>query len=158
MFIVSKWIKVAVFAEKHNVLLNSIYVKRSIGVLPKSIFKKIPKDGLYIDENYINRRNAFKKKVWLESHNNYYFLTKNFSPYYLSKMLNIIDPTKSIDNWNNFMSRYLFSVVDRSYLTYKIKDTLYKFYRYTRWIIQIAFRKLNIPMEKRDILVLIDRD
>jgi len=155
---VSKWIKVAVFAEKHNVLLNSIYVKRCESILPKSIFKKIPKDGLYIDENYINRRNAFKKKVWLESHNNYYFLTKNFSPYYLSKMLNITNPSISIDNWNNFMSRYLFSVVDRSYLACRIKKTLYRFYRYTRWIIQMAFRKLKIPVKNRDIMVLIDRD
>ena len=151
----SKWVRVLEFADKYDTHTDNIYVKKHNRALPSFIFKK-DRVGLLIDEEFFVRRIKFRKKIWLKSHDNYYFITKNIPYSCLSRYLHIINPSVSIDSWNTFLAGDLFTVPPSSVTRFKVSDMLYKFYRYSRWIIQMAFRKLKIPVKNRDIDVILD--
>lgn len=150
---------VADFAEKYELSVRSIYIRRHVGTMGKNLFKE--KDNLLcVDEKAILKRTAFRRKVWLESHERFYFLTKHLSTLELCTLLAKIegDATRQkIYQWNTWIAVDLFSIQDNSIVNYRVNDKAWKFYRYTGWIIQMLFRTAKIPTNKRKLDKLIER-
>ena len=153
VLLVNKWIKAIDFAEKHGFSVAIIYTDKHNGKIPESAFS-INNDGHYlIDENFFIRRLDFRRRLWLESHDNFYFLTKYISPWELAKILNRVDPSYSVDSWNVFMASRLFATLPTSVTIFKTPTSLYNFYRYTRWIIRGLFIKYGRYVSDRKKIV-----
>jgi len=154
---VSKFILLEEFIEKHDVNLNVLYVNKGKNFYPDAVFLKQAKRKMLIDENFFIKRCVFKKKVWNESHDFYFFLTRHISNLQLARLLYKIDKKHSVHSWNNFLAVTLFGLRREDILSYKVEGLTMKFYRYSRWLIRALFVKVGIPLEKRDIKVLLNR-
>lgn len=153
VLLVSKWIKAIDFAEKHGFSVAIIYTDKHNGKIPESAFS-LNNDGHYlIDESFFSRRLDFRKRVWLEAHDNYYFLTKHSTLTDIAKILNRIDPSQSVNCWVAYMSSALFASLPTSITVFKTTELLYKFYRYTRWIIRGLFIKYGRYVSDRKKIV-----
>ena len=138
------------FCEKYGVDNNTFYV---------SIFKKASKPMSTkhsIDENFFIRRKEFSKRVWLQCHENYYFLSRHLKDYELSKILSIF--TSNIQSWSTFISTNMFTTIDeRGIFDYKVKPKMWQFFRLTTAIIRKIFKIARVKRENRDLSVLIER-
>jgi len=152
-----RWIKVVDFAEKHNFNVNIIYVDKHKGKIPESAFLK-SKDSFFIDESFFTKRLDFRKRLWLEAHDAYYFLTKHKSLTDIAKILNRIDPSFTYMSWVTYMSGTLFASLPSSITIFKTTELLYKFYRYTRWIIRGIFIKFGrfVPDRRKLVASVLD--
>jgi hypothetical protein len=158
VLLVSKFISVIDFIEKYDLNISSIYVQKGKKIIPESVFKKISERKLLVDESFFTRRLDFRRRLWLESHNNYFFLTKHITAWKLAKILNRVDSSLSVDSWNVFMSSRLFATLPTSITSFRTTEVLYKFYRYTRWIIRGLFIKYGryVPDRKKIIARVLD--
>lgn len=148
-----KLISLALFNERYSLPKNTIHVGKSKGTINASAFEKI-KNSIMIDEKFFIRRVGFKKRVWLEAHDFYYWLSKHLKDTQMSELLAKIDGDESqdcINNWNMFIHKTLFYRPESSVLVYKISPTLWKFWRYGRWIFNALHRLRGIQKNKRDI-------
>jgi len=136
--------------------LNSLYVMRCKNEIPTVAFALDKKTNL-VDVNFFVRRKKFQTKVWLEAHDNYFFLTRHMSASFLSKLIFEIDDTHTIDSWNMFFHKTLFRSMKENILAYMIDGMLMKFYRYSRWLIRGLFILANVKPQHRDTSVLLDR-
>ena len=150
---VSKLISLPDFAEKYNVGIGIVYTDRHKGKLPESIFYKSSNRKHFIDESFFIRRLDFRKRLWLEAHDNFYFLTKHSSLTDIAKILNRIDSSQSVNCWITYMSSALFASLPTSITVFKTTELLYKFYRYTRWIIRGLFIKYGRYVSDRKKIV-----
>jgi len=136
--------------------LNKLYVMRSRGEVLPSAFST-DKKTLLVDINFFILRKELQTKVWLESHDNFYFLTRHMSASFISELLFKLDDSHSVDSWNVFLNKQLFSVLSESILAYKTEGMILKFYRYSRWLVRSLFILEKVKPQHRDISVLLDR-
>jgi len=135
----SSWIKVGEFCDKYNCSINSIHAGKFNGRYPPSVFKFLTARILLINENWFLRRVLFVRKVWLEAHDAYYFLTKHLSIFELSTLLCKIDDSKTVESWNVFFNKSLFSPLNDNIVNVFMSMALYKFHRHSRWLIRGLF-------------------
>jgi len=129
-----------------------------VGTLPISVFKEGLKRGQrLINEEFFIRRREFKKKVWLESHDMYYFLTKHNTRLDLARLLHKVDVSITVETWNSFLAVTLFLLQRDDVMSYNVNGLMWKFYRYARWLIRALFIKVEVPPNKRDLSILLDR-
>ena len=147
--------RVETFSEVYGVSKESIYTAKSTGTLPEGAFR-IENKTVYMNTKFFDRRVKFRKRVWLESHDNYFFITKTINEYTLANMLSRW-VGGSQQSWAVFMSQDLFSPNTKSILRYQVSGRLWLFFRLTSWLIQIMFKRLGVPKEKRDKEVMICR-
>lgn len=152
----SKLISVEDFGEKYEQDPNYIYVMRYNGVIPDEVLVKKSSRRSLVDESYFVRRKEFKKRIWNESHDNFYFLTKHLASFQLALLLHKVDPLVSRDTWNSFISVTLFSFGNDSIFSYKPSMLQWKFWRYSRWLIRAAFVLVDVKPINRDIDVLLE--
>lgn len=153
----SRYILIQDFCRKHDVTPSNLYVRKSLGTIPGSAFKKIPGNASLIDEEFFEKRKLFKRKVWLECHDYYYFLTMYSTDSDLAWWLHRVDGSISIDSWTSFICNRLFSEQDDDITDYRVSRLFYAFYRYSRWLIRGIFIRGQMPRWKRDIYVLLDK-
>ena len=139
------------FIEKYNIS-SSLYAQR------KSKFKERKnKDvfrGFYVDENYFTSRQKFIRRVELEAHSYFYFLSEYYNLSDMAKLLSKNLKTKtSSQSFLVFLSENLFSIKNnRSIFNYNISTRLWDFYRWARWT-AIALMKLkNIKSKPIDFV------
>ena len=142
------------FSDKYKVSAGAIYVGKHNGSLSSNAFKA-QYNSLFVDEEYFIRRERFKRKVWLESHDMFYFLTKHLSILEVASMLSEFSGKKS--NWSSWMNGPLFQIDDTSIINCKVNSKAWEFYRIARWIIRRLFVKARVPVSKRDITILLER-
>ena len=75
------------FCERHDAFATTIYVRKTKGHINPSAFSLNCEGVVMISESFFIRRKAFQKKIWLESHDFYYFLTKHMNEADLCRML-----------------------------------------------------------------------
>lgn len=150
------FIPITAFADLHNIRHNHLEVAKSIGRLPACSLKM---DGYkaYIDKNFYERRNDFRRKVLAESHEIYYFLREFYSEFKIASMIAEIDNTYAKESWYVFLNGRLFGVDDSSAVVFKISGMLWNFYRYGRWLVQAIFIKEKTPKELRNITKILDK-
>jgi len=144
----------SIYGEK---ALNAIQCKKSVGNIPSCAFASNGKKFKLIDVNFFLKRQDFVRKVWLNSHDNYYFLTRYISTNELCFLLNKIDGSISKGVWNSFIHNNLFLNGGQGLSDYRIKRIRWAFYRYSRWLIRGLFILANVKPQHRDISVLLDR-
>lgn len=144
-----KMIAVEAFCKNHSISVNNIYVARNIGQLPKSIFNEESKKRMLIDEGYLLRRKEFIKKVWNESHNNYFLLIKHIPQGEIARLLSVAT-SKTKESWSVFISNHLFNSISDEILRLKVPQMLWLWWRFTNWIIKYLFRKIKIHRKIRD--------
>ena len=139
-----RYLKMNVFADKYGLDENMLYVMRSAGRLPKNIFVRPKPREMMVDELFFTRRQVFKKKVWLENHDNFFMLTENHSMRDLARLILKVEGLeindKNLSTWDTFLGDRLFRLIDDSITDYKLSPMTWKFYRISRWLIQIARR------------------
>lgn len=153
----SKFVKINDFLEKYDLEIYTINVKKKQGVLPDYIFRESSNNKMLIDENYFTKRNKFKVKTINNCHDIFFFITKHFNNRDLARGLHAIDNEISVDSWQFFLQVSLFSFQSDSIFNCKLSGMMWKFYRYSRWIIRGAFVLANVKPEHRDVSVLLDR-
>lgn len=130
------FVKAIDFCDTHEINVNSLQVLKSSGKVPSYVFRMTSrKSGSRVDRIYFERRKDFTKKCWLAAHENFFKLTEDKSERELARLLNSIDPETSIQSWVVFLSQYLFSLQPKSILLFKVTKNLYKFLRYSNWIL-----------------------
>ncbi len=149
------FIKIATFADKYDLTIDNVYVQKS-KVSPLA-FRKSARDRTQVDETHFLRRKNFKKKVWLESHDMYYFLARHLTDVDISRLLVSVDPSVNVTTWNIFLNRTLFMTDESSIMHMKVYGLSWKFYRYARWLVRAIFKKAGVRVENRDIKVLLDK-
>jgi len=155
--LVSKFVPIDDFIENYDTNLNALYQNKHIGIIPSFVFITFKRGETFIDEEFFIRRVEFRNRVWLESHDMYFFLTKHNSRVYIAELLHKIDDSVSIDTWNSFLHTALFRSPKDSILFYQVRGLAMKFYRYARWLIRALFIKTRVPLAKRDINIILDR-
>jgi hypothetical protein len=141
------------FIAKYELHKNSINVYKSIGNINPRAFKKIEKEN-FVDEKYFLRRVEFKKKVWLQSHDFYFWLSKHFIDNHIARLFAIMDgddSDRAVNVWNMFLYKTLFYRVEGSILSYYISPTFWKFWRYARWIFNHFHKIRGVSFKNRDI-------
>jgi len=153
----SALLKIETFSKKYDVSIANVYVQKAEGKIAPSVFTMHNKGCMFINEDYFLRREEFKKKVWLESHDMYYFLTLHSRDADLVRWLCKIDDTVEFHTWQMFISRNLFMPSYSSILSCRVEGLAWKFYRFARWLIRAIFIKSGVRLENRDIKVLLDK-
>ena len=152
-----KLMSIESFAEKHNVNTSTVYAGKSNGVYNGYAFQTRQKEHDLINESFFVRRYKFKRKVWLESHDLFYFLTRHMKAVQLSELLHKMDKNHSPESWNHFQSKTLFAFQSESILNYRVDGMSMKFYRYARWLVRGLFILKRVKPEHRDLKVLLDK-
>ena len=152
------YLRVNEFADKYHVSVDNIYTQKHSGKLPESIFIKYTYNTMFIEESFFLRRQAFKKKIWLKAHDNYYFLERHLNVWQMALMMEKASKIGSQKSWNTWIKNFLFLIQEGGILHYKIQEKLWLFYRVTRTVINRLFRYCKIKPQKRQLSVLIDKD
>ena len=115
--------------------------------------------GGFVNEKYFVRRREFFYRVRNETHEIYYFLEKHLSIWQICTLLAIVDgdnSASSIQSWNNFIHKVLFTNYSNKPITVDIMSlNLYTCWRYFRWIKKalfskiVKFKKLRKKLEKK---------
>lgn len=137
------------FLQKYDVKVTSVNTEmcqRPDSVFSKSLFKE--KGARCIHETPIKRRLNFAKKVWLESHENYYKLTEETSDYELSKIISKF-ANGSHASWNMFLSNQLWALkAGHPSVTNPITPKmLWVFWRYSTFLVR---RLERLQTQKED--------
>ena len=154
--LISNYEAIEDFAIRHNINSNNIRVMKSHGTIPGSIFYKERKKPMKVDASFFERRQAFKSRARDESIDNYYFLTKHMSQFYIAEILYKIDSSNDARSWNHFMQVSLFGISEDNILKINMSVMAYKFLRYSRWLIRGAFIISNVKPEHRDVSIIWD--
>lgn len=139
----SDFIPMREFCERFDIKVETMTVAKSEGRFPPEMFKKDRKSVL-VDYKFVERRLAFRKKMWLEAHDLYFELMEVLpTQSALAKLLSKLeDPAcDSSSVWNSWLSSSLFSLVENNksfVLEARTKD--YKFVRFSRWLLAIHKR------------------
>jgi len=124
------WLDIESFCEIHNYTPNNIHCKRFNG---SDTFIKVDGNRTYIDELSLIRRKQFQKKIWLDSHDYYYEFMEYFpSESAFARFLGKYYPLGN-NNWNEFLSKQLFSLPTDRLFEYRVPDRLWAFYRICRF-------------------------
>ena len=96
---------------------------------------------LYVDEKYFIRREEFRKKVWLQCHENYYAITEHIKDANLAYILARYTG-RSQDTWHTYMNQGLFSLAgfDGTIFHYKVPYKQWEFWRITTFLIRRILR------------------
>ncbi len=126
------------FLQKYDVKITSVNTAKSKHperLFAKSLFKE--KGVRYIHETPIKRRLNFVKKVWLESHENYYKLTEETSDYKLSKIISRFTDGSHL-SWNMFLKEQLWALKagHPSVVNPIVQNMLWTFWRYSTFLIR----------------------
>jgi len=117
--------------EKHNNIYVSLYNKNP--------FLHKVDNKVLVDMDRLVKRRKFYDMIWHEAQDNYYKLTESMIDRQIAKMMAELDDRYSIESWNDFICRSLFSQAyqDSSLLKYKTTKRLWSFWRLTRMAIRI---------------------
>ena len=140
------------FCKIYNVDKNNLYVSRSQGSLPGSIFYKSNFHNInYIHETFFLRREEFKRKVNQFNHSMFYLLTEYYSASNIAKnaalhtegeestlLIYLVDTMWCIDN--------------KSMLNYKLSKTQWYLYRYNKWVANKLSKKFGKKFDLEKIL------
>jgi hypothetical protein len=138
------------FCETFNVSRNNVTTQASTGKLPQNLLV-----GKFINEKVLHVRKDFQQKIWIKSHENYYFLSKHIQDADIAYLLSLTGQTKNF--WQQFINDDLFATLNGSITNYRVTGTMWKFYKYTCWVIQHIFKLVGIPRNKRNLSILIER-
>lgn len=139
-----KLITVPEFSALYGISVNNVYV-----MIHNDAREWIHrKDGKYmIDIEYLTEHQLYSKKLWLSSHDYYYYFTyvlgiKQF------KLARIISEyfDESLYSWNEFFSNTLFKVVEKQITNTKISEQLLKFAEFS----EIYIKKIHTRIRKND--------
>jgi hypothetical protein len=132
---VRKWVKIPEYAAMNNVKPTRAYQI----YLSKKNYDFVKKG--YIDENYFLRIHAFKKKMWLKSHEIYYELME-YIGYDDSKLARLVSKVMCMDmqQVRNYFADRMFRLFEFNPYGYNVSDISYLVYRGLRWIRAIALR------------------
>jgi hypothetical protein len=149
--------KIAEAADIYDFSMSNLHVQISQGCIPESALVRRGKANrvAYIDHTYLVRRKEFEKKIWLESHDHFYWLNRTLSIALIAEMLAMVTD-RSKETWTSFMSGTLFRLPSDSILSSRIYAMAWEFYRITRAIINRIFRILKVPKDKRDLNIALD--
>ena len=156
------WVKVPTFCEDKSVTPSSFYIAQKKGTLSSSLIRNERKANSdrsiwYIDVNAYARRKAFINKVWDANHTMYYFLTKQLSEIDIARLLNKFSglPTAS---WQAYLSVGMWMMPsDLKVFSVKVTNQAWQVFRILRWIIRRLFHKAGVPVENRNLEVLLMR-
>ena len=128
-------ISTTLFCEKHNITKENLYSTC------RHLYVKIDNKN-YIDEDFFIKRQEFRKKVWLQSHDYYYMLSYFLRDYTMAKILSRYTGIKQT-SWSSFLNKDLFSLawLDGSILNYKIPMKQWAFFRVTSFLVKGLIRK-----------------
>lgn len=117
--------------------------------IPKEV--SIRQDGeIYIDIDWFVRRLTFKKKIWLQNHEMYFFLSRAMTDTEIALALQLVTGITET-SWRTWLNAKLFALLPSGGIDYKISKRHYLFNRVASWLIRAAFKKLNIPKDKRSL-------
>jgi len=131
------FITVKAFTDKYRLETNAVYARKAKGYLPHHIFKM-----KMIDENFFLRREKFREKASEISYYNYVFLTEFYTQTAIAEKLHDLDNTTSVGTWKTFLCTGITAQNCFSFLSYKTKKSLYKFYRYSSWLVRDEKKKV----------------
>jgi len=149
------------FCCKYDVNVTSINTNVSNnrnGIIAKSIIKGSKRGERLIDEEPIKRRLKFVKKIWLESHDNYYKISEHLSDYKFSKLLyKFLGGSRQ--GWNEFLKSGLWSLRSGHPFVVNpvVNGMLWKFWRFSTLLIKKLCR-LQTKKENRVYKRLPNRD
>lgn len=133
------YISTVQFCKEFNYHKNPIYVMLSKG------HPLIHKKGkqVYVDVNGLMKRKEFRKKIWLEAHENFwefveYFGSENKLAVWLAKYSDY-----SVGSWVDFLARHLFMMAPDDLFGYKVPKRLWVFYRLTRLVLRYRDRRVK---------------
>ena len=145
----NNFISAKLFAKKYGVSLDNIHVYKSNHRYKNNGIKQLNSRKLLVDETYFIRRKEFRNKIKIMAQENYYFLTSSISSFQLAKLLSKYTGA-NIQSWVTFMHISLFAVDDTSILYMNSFKKLWQFFRLTRALIRVVFKKVGVPANKRD--------
>ncbi len=137
-------VSINLFCEHHNISYMTVMSRKWKGDFPDHLFAEIEGET-FIDEKGFVRRYEFKRRVVNEAHAFYFYFTKYFKPNILAYMMHRIDPSRSEQSWNMFLSKTLFFHKEFTILNYRIPGMLWEFYRRCRWLMLYFTRKVGLP-------------
>jgi len=142
--------RIARFCEVYKTSEHNLYSTRKSYGLPKWVISK----GR-VNTEYFLRRHRFKARIIDEAHLLYYYLNKYFTDRTLAYLLTKCTD-KKIGLWTSFISCDLFALDNGSITKYKVKSSLWLFYRKARALVRYCFGKFGLKYspEKLEKLIL----
>jgi len=129
-------VSVAKISEKYDVCVDYVY-----GMANECEYVFSEDGTTYVNEREIVRRRHFHNHVKDTCQQHFFLLNRYFNVSEIAWMLNRIDKSSTEKTWIFFMNETLFRVTDDSSIfAYKIKRLMWKFFRYTRWLLMGIFR------------------
>ena len=127
------------FCETYGVSYHTLMRR----LLDKQFKTLVVKDRLITAKPLI-RRQEFRKKVWLRSHDYYYKLSETLNDSMIAEIL-MEYAGGSKQGWVVFMSDGLFSLAvdDMSILDYKISNNMWKFFRFSKVLSKLTPKQLK---------------
>ena len=127
------YVRIDEFIDTYNVSEENVY---SFISKDRSLVKKHNK-ALYINKRALERRKEFQKRIWLNSHDNYYRIIEESNENRLSIILSKYSKFSKV-SWQHFLSTSLFSpsLNDTSIFVNKVSERAWAFYRITTFIIR----------------------
>lgn len=140
------------FCQKYGLSRDAVYVAKSEGKLPSSIFHKpINSHADSIDESYFLRRAKFRRKVELFNQSMYYILTEHFSvAEYAKAIVKVFG--RPFDSVYIHLNMRLFTLDDRSILVSKVSKLNWDLFRFNRKVIIMLNRRYGIKYDPEKIL------
>ena len=144
--------QVAGFCQKHGLSKDMIYVAKSDGRLPKSIFHRPFNSKLdLIDESYFIRRVEFKRQVHLFNQSMYYLLTEHFSVMEYARAIAEHGNGLAESIYNHLNTR-LFALDENSIVTNKVNRVDWMLFRFNRKVMLALNKKFGIKFDVEKIL------
>ena len=138
------------FCEIYDVTEYTVYAMAKQNKWSKSIV-----GNGKIDYDFLMRRHKFKAKILDEASLLYYYLNKYFEDRTLAYLMSICT-NKSLEAWTTYFSNDMFLLDDGAITKFKIKGSLWLFYRKARAIVRYCFNKIGVKynIKKVEALVL----
>jgi len=149
----SSFIRLDKFAEKYEVDFNYLYALKCKKLIPDKVLNTKQKNYSEVDETYFVERKKLQRRVWMRSHELYFFLIeyKYKTPFQLAEALHKLDTKITKQTWSSYLHSTLFLTQSESILNYKVKGLNWKFWRFSRWMVLSALKELKFNRPLRDV-------
>ena len=123
------------FVEKHN--LNKNTVLQYVYKKPTLVFVKKIDGTYYIDEKYIYKAKQFKSDTINKAHSLYFIMSDELKlgDWKIATLL-AKHTKRSVENWESFLSQYLFKMSDRGFFDFKTPKRMIDFVKHSEQIIK----------------------
>ena len=111
------------FCDKYKISKESVYTKRSMGIAKEWVFMS-ERDGLMIDEDYLIKYREEADRLWLVSHDYYYYLNYvvGISDIDIARRLVKRFKETNISGWSSWLTSDIFMIVNLSIIS-KIRNS-----------------------------------